>query len=1512
MRTKSLIKKKGALLSALFLLFSVNLQAKVWMITKKGCNENTTACNNSNRETEGTYAYSAWNALPGDTIMFHESFATDTIRVGNIYFKPGNLSPTDTVTIIGNGVTFAPLGTATTTVEFGYESTGKPRFYLKNLHILNCGVSMCSSFISAENCLFEVTDGTARRISLNTISNGARVEASFTNCAFINTQGTSSRLFFSLGSAQGAPYDVTFVSCTFYNSTATTSGNDAVFIETMQEKVTVKSINCVWINPRANSSACLSVNMTKTASSFISRGYNVMQGVVKSANEITDSWAQAVTDTLLPLGTGVESPLVPEDNMYKVCYAGGQGAAYRRLPPNPSANVLIQDIHFPEKDLAGNTIDYTKATHSGAWQTVYLAADEEEDDETVTIPANGILFNTGATAEMFTERTLQLEAYVQPNTVAQAVSWTSSDPSVASIDENGLVTAPATTETTPRTVTITAVTTGAMGADENPVSATVTLTVKPYIHVSDITLDDGRFTEYPFINGYERTLTATVEPSRPDSAALNPALVWTAVPEGIVGITTENGNTMPTLKALSAGTATVTATAVDNSVTASVEITVLKANYTDGVFIVNEDWFGTRQSSVNYLYPDGHWDLEITTRINGEFILGTTTQFGTIYGDKFYFVSKQGLRLSIADATTMEWTRGFVQTGGDGRSFLGVDDTTGYVGTSSGIRVVNLNVLANTPGDYNQGEGVIHPHVVSGLPHVSITGSTSGTDLYSGQIGLMVRAGNFVFAVQQDAGMLVINAKTHRVQQTLTDYEYSSVTLAKDGYLYAGLGSYAGTELSGTGYNYLIRIDPWTLERKSIQLPAGMTTPASTWGAWQHDPFWAGFGQNVLYWIPSGTNKVIVRYDIEHNQSDTVLNLNGYKRHEITAADRWSFYGTSFRVQPGTESLYALVGTFDGITGNVDNRNHWKALKIDPNGGQPHPDEEGIIGNIVEEYPLPDNYWFPAMPVFPDTHRPEFMADRSFPDTVTLGATHSADSIGFGDKVYDADNITASIVATVVDGFNKSLVNAYVWRDTLIIAARKIIPIGQPAESTTITLKFNSNGHVITKEIPVTVEPSAQTVIPVESVTLSQYTETLTINAKLQLTATVSPGNATNQAVTWTSNNTAIATVDDNGLVTAHSIGTATIIVVPVDGGLPTACNVTVQPTVVINPFELNTHSLVLDVGQFAQLGLTVPEQYTVTWRSNNENVAIVSSTGKVFANAAGTVWITAKDLITDRSDSCKVTIRAKPVEYAVRLNHTMFVMNVGDRTAITAAVSPLTHEALTWSSSNMEVAEVTANGTVIALASGNTVIGAQLASGAFATCNVIVRDISVYAGISDIGPREATLTFPSFSDAAYYLVHLFEVSGSRRTPAVSYRINPDGTVTDIVHLRALPANIRLRFIELKPSTAYEVDVDVMREINGTAEATGKLNVSFTTAKQPTDIERIEALNAAVWYSGGTLRLRNLEGYNCRIASVGGQVLSNHKAASNEETRPVSLSPGVYILTAQKDGERLIFKFVAF
>ena len=92
-------------------------------------------------------------------------------------------------------------------------------------------------------------------------------------------------------------------------------------------------------------------------------------------------------------------------------------------------------------------------------------------------------------------------------------------------------------------------------------------------------------------------------------------------------------------------------------------------------------------------------------------------------------------------------------------------------------------------------------------------------------------------------------------------------------------------------------------------------------------------------------------------------------------------------------------------------------------------------------------------------------------------------------------------------------------------------------------------------------------------VTLNRTSATINKGATLQLTATVSPNNATNKAVTWKSSNTGIATVNGSGVVTGVTAGSAKITVTTADGGKTATCDVTVNSPIPTWLTELSSSS---------------------------------------------------------------------------------------------------------------------------------------------------------------------------------------------------------------------------------------------------------------------------------------------------------------------------------------------------
>ena len=254
-------------------------------------------------------------------------------------------------------------------------------------------------------------------------------------------------------------------------------------------------------------------------------------------------------------------------------------------------------------------------------------------------------------------------------------------------------------------------------------------------------------------------------------------------------------------------------------------------------------------------------------------------------------------------------------------------------------------------------------------------------------------------------------------------------------------------------------------------------------------------------------------------------------------------------------------------------------------------------------------------------------------------------------------------------------------------------------------------------------------VVAVESITLDKSSLELTEGETATLTATVKPDNATNKTVTWTSSSSSIATVDQNGKITAVSEGTATITAKA--GDKTATCSVTVKKnTVAVESVTLDKSSLELNEGETATLVATVkPDNATnktVTWSSNKASVATVDASGKVTAVAEGSATITAK--AGDKTATCTVTVKKNVVAVeSVTLDITYTILNTGETLTLTATVKPdnATDKTVTWSSSNSSVATVDANGKVTAVAQGTAIVTAK-AGDKTATCTVIVMKTDI------------------------------------------------------------------------------------------------------------------------------------------------------------------------------------------
>jgi uncharacterized protein YjdB len=256
--------------------------------------------------------------------------------------------------------------------------------------------------------------------------------------------------------------------------------------------------------------------------------------------------------------------------------------------------------------------------------------------------------------------------------------------------------------------------------------------------------------------------------------------------------------------------------------------------------------------------------------------------------------------------------------------------------------------------------------------------------------------------------------------------------------------------------------------------------------------------------------------------------------------------------------------------------------------------------------------------------------------------------------------------------------------------------------------------------------------IAVTDVFLNKATLSLVEGVAETLTVTILPDTATNQKVTWSSSDDAVATVVD-GTVTGLAGGTAVITVTTVDGGKTDTCAVTVTQEnggggdVAVTGVSLNKDTLSLGINSTEKLTATIaPDNATnqkVTWSSDKPAVATVTN-GTVTAVAAGSATITVTTEDGEYTADCEVSVIADVPVTGVSLNKTSTSLNVGGTERLTATVMPTTatNKTVTWSSGNTSVATVASDGTVTGLAVGTAVITVTTVDGGkTATCDVTV-----------------------------------------------------------------------------------------------------------------------------------------------------------------------------------------------
>ncbi|MBQ9766368.1 MAG: Ig-like domain-containing protein [Lachnospiraceae bacterium] len=337
-------------------------------------------------------------------------------------------------------------------------------------------------------------------------------------------------------------------------------------------------------------------------------------------------------------------------------------------------------------------------------------------------------------------------------------------------------------------------------------------------------------------------------------------------------------------------------------------------------------------------------------------------------------------------------------------------------------------------------------------------------------------------------------------------------------------------------------------------------------------------------------------------------------------------------------------------------------------------------------------------------------------------------------------------------------------------------------------------------------------ITPVDSITLNETEKTLKIGDILELIPVILPDNATHKEVVWESSDTRVATVDENGIVTAVGAGSAYIKCTSADGNVSVNCTIHVYQQV--TELKLNYDKLTVRKGTILWLYASfIPDtarNKDIIWTSSNPEVASIDEFGQITALATGMTVITATSADTGASDSCELTVSESVTGITLNIRHE--TLEIGETVTVIPTVTPVEAEnkEVTFTSSDPSVASVTPDGLVTGLKGGTTVIICQTVDrGLIASCTITVNEY-----ISDIKFVEQELYIPK---------------GEKKT--LDIKILPESATIKELEWKSQDDNI---LMVDENGTAYAVDYGTVIVTVSTTDGSEKKATCKVTVIKPT------------------------------------------------------------------------------
>ena len=342
----------------------------------------------------------------------------------------------------------------------------------------------------------------------------------------------------------------------------------------------------------------------------------------------------------------------------------------------------------------------------------------------------------------------------------------------------------------------------------------------------------------------------------------------------------------------------------------------------------------------------------------------------------------------------------------------------------------------------------------------------------------------------------------------------------------------------------------------------------------------------------------------------------------------------------------------------------------------------------------------------------------------------------------------------------------------------------------------------------------------------------ISLNQTPSFRTTITPSNATNKEVKWTSSNENVAKVSTIGVIKPVKNGTCKIIATTTDG---TNLSASVDLTVNIPPttIKLDKSSYTFNDTKNMQLKATIlPTQASNTklnWTSDNESIATVDGNGVVTPVKNGTCNITATTADgTNIKGSCNIIVDIKPM--VVGLDKTSYTFNDNQTMKLNATILPsqASDTKLNWTSDNESIATVDGNGVVTPVRNGTCNITATTADGTNikGNCNITV---------------DFKVTSISFSTTSY------TITSVNQTPSFREKISPSNAANKSVKWTSSNENVAKVSTNgvIKPvkngtckiiatttdGTNLSASIDITVDIKATKITLDKTNINLTNEK---------------------------------------------------------------------------------